>query len=393
MQPKTNHSAFLVPGIVLLGAVLRIPITAIPPVLNQIAVGLHIPVANLGILTTLPLLSFVIFSPLAPIIARKLGTELTFIFVLLLLLIGSFIRIFSMPMLFLGTLLVGIAIAQMNVLLPSLIVANFPNKIGQYTSIYTFTMGLMTAIFAAIAVPIVNATSWKMLIILLSLIVVIALIIWFPNIRHNHKIGSSKNAPIKVPSAWKNPTAWFTLGFMGLQSAIFYTSISWLPTIAAAHGLNSGLAGLLAGINALISLPISFLVPNIVAHMSAKTRRGFVISMSVLAAISFAMLLFANGSFLFWLLVNIINGLATGALFPYILTTFSKKTRNHAETAEISGMSQAGGYIIAAAAPFLFGLAFNTFHSWTIQTIGMIIVSFLMALCGLVVERKEQIFD
>lgn len=393
MQQKINHSAFLIPGIILLGAILRIPITAIPPVLTQIATGLHIPVANLGILTTLPLLSFAIFSPLAPIVARKLGTELTFLFVLLLLLIGSTIRIFSPTLLYVGTFLVGVAIAHVNVLLPSLIMANFPNNIGKYTSIYTFMMGLMTAIFSAIAVPIVTATNWQFLIIILSTIIALALVIWLPNVGHNHKITPNSSHHITSPSAWKNVTAWFTLVFMGCQSAIFYTSIAWLPTIATANGVSSSTAGILAAINALISLPLSFLVPNIIAHLSTPKRRIFVILTSAAAAISFGMLLIPTTSFIFWLILNVLNGLAVGSLFPYILTTFSKKTSNYAQTAEISGMAQSGGYIIAALGPLLFGIAFNTFHSWTIQTVGMIFVAIIMAICGLAVEQKEKYFD
>ncbi|MCM0599693.1 CynX/NimT family MFS transporter [Periweissella fabalis] len=393
MQTTTKHSPFLLPGIILLGAVLRIPITSIPPVLSQIAHGLHIPVASLGVLTTLPLLAFAIFSPIAPIIARKFGIELTFIGVLLLMLVGSIIRIISTPFLFIGTLLVGIAIAQMNVLLPTLIAANFPNKIGAYTSIYTFTMGLMTALFSAIAVPIVLATNWQTLIILLSCLVIIALIIWFPNIRHNHLLAPKGLGTNSVPSAWKNITAWYLLIFMGLQSAIFYTSISWLPTIAVAHGISSNTAGLLAGINALISLPVSFLVPNIIAHANASKRRIFVISVSLFAIISFIMLIFANDSFIFWLILNLFNGLATGALFPYLMTSFGKKTNTPAETAELSGMAQAGGYLIAAVGPFLFGLGYSTFHTWTVQTIVLIVVTIIMMICALLVERKEKVFD
>lgn len=97
MQTTPKHSAFLLPGIILLGAVLRIPITSIPPVLSEIAHGLHIPVASLGILTTLPLLAFAIFSPIAPMIARKFGIEATFIGVLILMFIGSIIRVISTP--------------------------------------------------------------------------------------------------------------------------------------------------------------------------------------------------------------------------------------------------------------------------------------------------------
>lgn len=392
MKNKTNHSIFLIPGIILLGAVMRVPITGIPPILNEIAQGLHIQVSSLGLLTTLTLIAFAIFSPIAPIIARKLGNEVTFALVLALLLIGSLIRIISTPMLFFGTILIGISIAHINVLLPSLIVANFPKKTGLYTSVYTFMAVLMTAIFSAIAVPIVNTTNWQTLIFILSMIVAIALVIWLPNIKYNQVIKVIDMPKTKI-SPWKNLTAWYMLIFMGLQSAVFYTSVSWLPTIAAQSGLNNSLAGILAGVNALISLPVSFLVPNVIARLNTKKRKIFVIITSLFAAISFAMILFANASFSFWLILNILNGLATGSLFPYILISFSNKTNNHIETAELSGMAQSGGYLIAALGPVLYGSAFSIFNSWTVQTIFMIIAIVIMAVCALLIEQKEKIFN
>lgn len=50
----------------MMGMILRVPFTSIPPILTDIAHGLHISVSSLEILTTNPLLMFAIFSPIAP---------------------------------------------------------------------------------------------------------------------------------------------------------------------------------------------------------------------------------------------------------------------------------------------------------------------------------------
>lgn len=394
MQKTVKHSLFLVPGIVLLGAVLRIPITTIPPVLDSIAKGLHVPVSSLGILTTLPLLAFALFSPIAPIVARKLGNEGAFAAVLALMVVGSIIRIISTPMMFLGTLLVGIGMAFMNVLLPTLISANFPTKVGLYTSVYVFTMGLTTASASALAVPIVKASSWQTLIIILTVAVVIALLVWLPNLKYNHRADKTTTAAApKVPSAWKNKTAWLMLVFAGIQSAVFYTSIAWFPTIAISAGVSGSLAGLLAGINSLVTLPVSFLVPNFVTRWNKRGRQAFVVVAALFAAASYGMLFITTASFGFWLVLNIINGLATGSLFPYLMASLSNKTKNPFETSELSGMVNSGGYLIAAIGPALFGAAFSAFHSWNPQIIVMLIAIVIMAITGMMVERKEKIFD
>ena len=395
MESRAKHSIFLLPGIICLGAVLRIPITSIPPVLTNIAAGLNVNVTSLGILTTLPLLAFAFFSPLAPKLAQKLGNEGAFVAVLLLMILGSGLRIFSVSLMFVGTLLLGIGISQMNVLLPTIITANFPNKIGVYTSIYTFTMGFMTATASMLAVPITNATNWQSLIILLTIMIGLALIIWLPNLKFNQHLPAKSVVIDQNPklSVWKNKNAWLLLIFMGIQSAVFYTSIAWLPTIASDVGLSPSLAGILAGINALISLPVSFLVPNFVTRWSSKKRQIFVIATATSAILSFAMLLIPTNNFIYWLLLNLFNGIATGSLFPYLMASFSNKTRNANETAELSGMVQAGGYLIAAIGPALFGSAYSYFHSWTPQIIIMIISIIVMGCAGFLVEKEEKIFN
>ena len=53
-----KRSLFFILGIILIGAVLRAPFTALPTVLGDIAQGLGVEVSSLGVLTSLPLLMF-----------------------------------------------------------------------------------------------------------------------------------------------------------------------------------------------------------------------------------------------------------------------------------------------------------------------------------------------
>ena len=77
---EQQKSPLLVPGIVMMGMILRIPFTSIPPVISDVAKGLGVSVSSLGILTTIPLLSFAIVSPFAPklnkgIVWSKMGNR------------------------------------------------------------------------------------------------------------------------------------------------------------------------------------------------------------------------------------------------------------------------------------------------------------------------------
>ena len=70
-----KRSLFFILGIVLIGAVLRTPFTALPTILGDIAQGLGVEVSSLGVLTSLPLLMFALFSSFSTRLAQKIGLE------------------------------------------------------------------------------------------------------------------------------------------------------------------------------------------------------------------------------------------------------------------------------------------------------------------------------
>ena len=149
--------------------------------------------------------------------------------------------------------MVGASIAVINVLLPSLIQANQPKKIGFLTTLYVTSMGIATALASYLAVPITQASSWKGLIILLTLLclatfwsgcLITAIITdWL------HKPNKSKT------KVMHNKQVWAVIVFAGFQSLLFYTAMTWLPTMAIHAGLSSHEAGLLTSIFSLISIP------------------------------------------------------------------------------------------------------------------------------------------
>ena len=187
---KKTHSKFLLPGILMVGVVLRAPFAVLPVVLGDIAKGLQVPVNSLGLLTSLPLIMFALCSAFSPRLAQKVGLEKLFTIAMIVLTLGSFIRIFNLPLLYAGTIMLGAAIAVLNVLLPNVIQANQPGKIGFLTTLYITSMGLAISVMSPLAAPIVRLAGWKGLILALTLICLLACLIWLPNSRHNHQLTS-----------------------------------------------------------------------------------------------------------------------------------------------------------------------------------------------------------
>ena len=385
-----KQSLFFILGIVLIGTVLRSPFTAPPTILGDIAQGLGVEVSSLGILTSLPLLMFALFSAFASRLAQKIGLEHLFTYCLLLLTIGSVIRIFNLPLLYLGTLIIGASIAIFNVLLPSMIQANQPQKISLLTTLYVTAMGVSTAIASYLSVPITQASSWKGPILVLSFLCMVTLLIWLPNHRHNHYLQGQKEKQVKE-NILKSKDVWAIIIFGGLQSLLFYTSMTWLPTIAISAGLSNSDAALLASIFSLISIPFSMTVPSLTTHLSDGHRRIMLTIISIAGMTGIAMLLYPSSSFLYWLVVHILIGTACSALFPYLMVCFSLKTSSPEKTAQLSGLAQTGGYILAAFGPTLFGYSFELFQSWIPAVLALLAIDIIMTISLFMVDRADKI--
>lgn len=385
-----KQSLFFVPGIILIGVSLRAPFTVLPIILGDISQGLGVEVSSLGVLTSLPLLMFTLFSPFSTRLAQKIGLEHLFTYSLFFLTIGSLIRLINLPLLYLGTLMVGASVAVINVLLPSLIQANQPKKIGFLTTLYVTSMGIATALASYLAVPITQASSWKGLIILLTLLCLATFLVWLPNHRYNHRLApqTKQKSQIKV---MRNKQVWAIIIFAGFQSLIFYTAMTWLPTMAIHAGLSSHQAGLLTSIFSLISIPFSMTIPSLITSLSTRNRQLMLTLVSLAGVVGISMLFFPINNFIYWLAIHLLIGTATSALFPYLMVNFSLKTSAPEKTAQLSGLSQTGGYILAAFGPTLFGYSFDLFHSWVPSVAALLLIDILMTVALFTVDRADKI--
>lgn len=162
---KTNwKTVILILGIVFVGANLRAPLTAIGSLLPFIREDIQMSNTVLGLITTVPLLAFAFFSPFAPKFADKVGLQRAILIALLFLTLGVSLRsLHGATLLFTGTIIIGLAIAVCNVLLPVFIKVSFPKGVGIMTGVYSVFMNLTGALASGISVPLTkaNAFGWK----------------------------------------------------------------------------------------------------------------------------------------------------------------------------------------------------------------------------------------
>lgn len=150
----------------MMGVALRTPFTTLPTVLTDIANGLHVSVNSLGLLTSLPLIMFALCSSFSARLASKIGLERLLLSSLLCLPLDPSFGFLIYHFFMWGWFSLEFPLqAVLNVLLPSVIQANQPHRIGLLTTMYVTSMGLSTAIASSIAVPITKATSWQGLVL------------------------------------------------------------------------------------------------------------------------------------------------------------------------------------------------------------------------------------
>ncbi|USG63935.1 MFS transporter [Brevibacillus ruminantium] len=382
----------LVFGILLLAANLRAPLTAVGPIVGQIRDETGITNTIAGMLTTLPLLAFALLSPVAPKISRRYGVEKTLFFSTFLLFVGVLIRAFhSVWTLFIGTALLGFAIALGNVLIPSLIKRDFPQRVGVMTGMYSMSMNLWAAIASGVSIPISQSTplGWRGSLMCWAALALLALIIWFPQLKNKQHGTTAANAGakgIKSGYLWKSPLAWKVTMFMGLQSLVFYVGIAWVPQILQST-VSASASGWLLFLMQIFSVPASFLAPVLAGRSS--DQRGLVIATCGLLFLGYAGLL--TGSSLLLPLCMIFIGIAVGSAFSLAVMFFALRTRSMNDAAELSGMSQSIGYLLAAFGPTLFGFMYDLTQGWTIPILMVLVVSLCLLFVGLQTGRNVQI--
>lgn len=370
---------------------MRAPFTSIPSIVNPIAHSFHVPATSLGILTTIPLLCFALFSSFAPGLGKKLGNEVTIALALGLLILGSALRIFSFSALMIGTVLIGLATTFLNVLLPAIVAEKMPTQIGPMTSLYNVSLTMFSAIGAYLITPVANATNWQTGVLGLTGLVIITLLLWLPNLGGKQEIAAEVASEVPAHNMFKNRRAWYLALYFGLSSFVFYTTVAWLPSIAMSSGLSATNASLVAGLFQLFSMPTAFIVPMLATKL--KNRNLIVVSAAALTIAGYLGLLVTVNSLPYFVFLSLLLGLGTASTFGLIMTLFGIKTDNPADTRALSGMVQTLGYLMAAIGPWVTGQLKAVTGNWHLALWVTIFVGLLFTTFGYLSERHDLVVE
>ncbi|OAH54336.1 transporter [Domibacillus aminovorans] len=381
---------FLLFSIILLALNMRSPITSVGPLTAMIRDNLGISSTTAGALTTVPLLAFAVLSPFASKMARKFGMEVVLFGALLILTAGLALRpIGGVTTLFTGTLLIGIAIALCNVLMPAFVKRNFAHQIGLVTGFYAMSMNLTGALASGFSIPIATSSDfgWRAAVGFWLIPAGIAIIVWLSQMTHiRHPIKTEKSTYEKA-SLLTSSLAWKVTAFMGIQSLLFYSLVAWLPEILQEQGMSAGASGWMLSMIQFAQLPVTFIVPIIADKMS--NQRPLVVITSLLLIVGLSGILLGLTEFV--LLWVIMIGTGGGFAFSLVMMFFSLRTRNSFEAADLSGMAQSAGYLFAAMGPALFGAMHDFMNGWTLPILLLIGASICLFIVGMGAAKEGYV--
>ncbi|MDP8014977.1 MFS transporter [Rhodococcus hoagii] len=351
----------LVAGFVLISANTRVAFGQIGP----LAPVAGFDAATVTLLGLIPPLVMGLFAPLAVVARRRLGEERALFAAGAVLLVGALVRMAGMPGLIAGTVIVSLATAVVNVLVPVFVRKRFaPERTGVMMGVYAMSMGAGSAVIAALMIPVWRASgeSWPPAIGLAVIPALLALVGTVPQLRHASRpgihAGATAHGRPKVLRTW---TAWSSTIFFGIQTLLFYATLAWLPSILVAAGLADGSAGNMQALF-IVGVAGGGLVAPILAAASADQRPHILAIVAVCAA-GFAGLLIAPDSVpVVWALILGI-GLGAGQAVAGVLYARRGRTPDH--VAALSTVAQTGGYLIAATGPILASILHDATGSWT----------------------------
>ena len=380
-------------AMVLLATNMRAPIVALGAIAPVVQEALDISEFQIGWLGAVPMLSFAVGALISPAIAKRFGLENTLIAMIGLLTTGMMIRtvIPTWTGFLVGTLLLTLAIGFANTLAAPVIKQRTPKHIPLITGLFSLTMTVTAGIVSGVVLPLSERVGWQWALGGWTILGVFALLIW---LLLRVRLGSSNHQPIAPTdsdtsdiSMWRTAFAWQIAIFMGLQSLLFYTVASFLPSIWVSKGLSAVSAGQMGSV-------FQFMAPISILSLTWLINRGrpiqalavFAAVLNVIGVLGVSYL----STELAWLW-SALMGIGCSAIFTLSMMLFSLRTYTTNQSSELSGMAQAVGYLIAFFGPLGTGWLHEATGSWSVPLFIMLILMIANVVIAWLVSRPVMV--
>ncbi|RKT78190.1 CP family cyanate transporter-like MFS transporter [Terracoccus luteus] len=388
--PSAGLPSFWVLAAVLVAvaANLRVAITSVPPLLDEVSAALGLSHAAAGALTTLPVLSMGVFAPVASRLAHRIGPVAAVLLAAVAVLLGTLSRFGAgnVVLLYVGTFVAGVGIAVGGTLLPRLVKTFFPpERVGLVTGLYMLAMMGGAAVSSAASVPLADALgSWQASLGSWSVLAVVGVAAWAPLTRRLARFAGDGSTTDTVspepgrttsvgvqrnPMPWRHRTAWALALYLAAQSWCFYSSVTWLAPTYVERGWSPTDAGYLGAVFASAQIVSGLLGP--VVSDRVRDLRLLLVPFAVIGVVGTVGVWLAPEAAP-WVWAAVV-GLGQGAAFSLGLVMLVRYAVTPEASGRLTGMAFLISYGLASVGPILMGsvrdVTGSLSHVWAVLTL------------------------
>ncbi len=377
-------------SLVFISLVLRPPVAAIGPLVPEFFKVEKLNAVEIGLLTSISVVCFGLGAFAGPWLVKRFGLNRAMLLVLIGLTLAMSIRLIGgVAIILSSTVVIGLTIAIGNVLIPTVVREQFPERIELITGVYVTLLAISSSLAATIAVPSSDLLgSWKGALAIWIIPAVIAILFWIPIARRKQSleyITATTHAEEKR-AVYRSPLTWAIVGFFGLQSTGFYATLNWLPSLLVDRGMSEIDAGALLGLTTFVGVPTGFVTSLVIRKFKS-------LSLIAVGLTSFTL----SGVLLIWLSPNLLvlgcllTGFGFAATFPLSLTLVGSRASTTSQTTQLSALAQGCGYVIAAIGTFLFGEFWRLTGTWDASLLMLVLLTGIQLLAGFYAGKNKMI--
>ncbi len=381
-RPLWQGRAWVLAGIVLSAFTLRTAVTSLTPLLDALGREFQFGATMTGVFGMVPTAAFALFGVATPALAHRIGLERAALLAMAMAALGLLARAFvgdTLQLLLANAFaLAGMGIG--NVVLPPLVKRYFADRVGTVSTAYITVLQLGTILPALAAVPLMQASGWRVSLGSWSLVAVAAALPWLAVLwmeargrseparelarTHDHAVHGGDAAPELAASAprgrvWRSPVAWGMALMFGMTSLITYSMFTWLPKLLIEAGGSPALGGSMVALFSTLGMISALCMPALAVRVANPFPIVLVCVLAYLGGFAGLLLAPMHGTFVWVGLIGL--GPST---FPLALTLINLRTRSPAGSAALSGFMQGLGYTISCLGPLAFGWLHELSHGW-----------------------------
>ncbi|MCJ1907470.1 CynX/NimT family MFS transporter [Planococcus ruber] len=385
---KKSALGLMVMAIFFVSLNLRPAISSVGPVLEIIRTDLGLSNSQVSLLTSIPVFCMGLFAPLAVVFNRKFGMKRSVAFLIVVIGALTFVRGLAptFAVLLASSFFIGLSIAIISPLISAMIKRNFPTKTTSLIGVYSFGLGLGATLSTGFTGVFYTWTDWPLALASWGALAVIALILWF---RVNEPKSDGLEDDLTVGpgnSPWKNRRAWYMLVFFGLQSALFFSMITWLAPILIEKGMTVLAASAVLTVMTSVQLVGNLSIPALLAKFPSRL---FWTMVSLLFGASGIGLLMMDQLVLAWP-AAVCLGFTLGGLFPIALLMPLDENERADDVNSWTSMIQGGGYVISSIMPFSVGFFYDRFGSHDLTLILFMSYIVLLAVFAILLSKRKK---